>query len=693
MFTHKSTLPRILLVDDDATQITLLNTVLKEIGQVFFEQDGLAALDQAIKICPDVILLDIDMPGLNGHQVLAQLKSNELTRHIPVIFITSYDSVEDQLLCLREGAVDFIAKPLQPNIVAARVSTHIKLRDRERELVEVYQHAQVTLNSIGDAVITTDQNCCVTFMNPTAELMTGIRMSDALGRAIEEIMPLRIGHDGRPHINPLRICIQENRIVGMALNCQMMKQNGHWISVEDSAAPLISETGDVTGAVIVFDDINESRAMALKMSHTLQYDQLTDLPNRFLFMERLNVEMIRSQKRKTKLGLILLNIDRFKLINEAFGFDFGDALLKKIAQRIKSQLQRNETLSRHNADEFMVLVPELARPSDLANLAVIIKDHVVAITALYPDLNNFSISMGLSVYPDDAVDSQSLMLHADAALHKAKVDSSYDGLCFYSEEMELRFLSRRQRYIQLKSAISDENVIALYQPIVDANTGQLKAVEALMRIKDKEGSLIPPIEFISLAEETRLIIPLGEKMIQLALEQLKQWCDEGVNIRMCLNISPVQFLDPHFVPFLLKTIDQNHISPKMIELEVTESLMLDNLQQVIRDMEQLRVMGVSISIDDFGTGFSCLSYLKELPVDVLKIDKSFVAQLSIEKPDEILVRTITTLAQSMKLKSVAEGVESLDQARRLKELGVSYLQGYYFSRPVPADQVKGNYPI
>jgi EAL domain-containing protein (putative c-di-GMP-specific phosphodiesterase class I) len=162
---------------------------------------------------------------------------------------------------------------------------------------------------------------------------------------------------------------------------------------------------------------------------------------------------------------------------------------------------------------------------------------------------------------------------------------------------------------------------------------------------------------------------------------------------MCLNISPIQFLDPHFVPFLLRTIDEYHVSPKMIELEVTESLMLDNLQQVIRDMEQLRVMGISISIDDFGTGFSCLSYLKELPVDVLKIDKSFVAQLSIEKPDEILVKTITILAQSMGLKSVAEGVETLDQARRLKELGVLYLQGYYFSKPVTANEVRVSYDI
>ncbi|MFM2486938.1 two-component system response regulator [Celerinatantimonas yamalensis] len=693
MFSVNNILPRILLVDDDVNQITLLNKVLNEVGQVFFEQDGLAALNKAIKILPDVILLDIEMPGLNGHKVLAQLKGNDLTCHIPVIFITSHDTIEDQLRCLKEGAVDFIVKPLQPDVVAARVRTHLMLRKRERELLDIYRHAKVTLESIGDAVITTDRTCRVNYMNPAAELMTGVPLNEAEGREIEDVMPLRIGDNGPPHINPIRICIEENRVVGMAINCQMMQRNGHWIAVEDSASPLISETNQVIGAVIVFDDINESNAMALKMSRSLQYDQLTNLPNRFLLMERLTFEMDRSKKNSSKLGLILLDINRFKLINEEFGFEFGDVLLKNIAQYIKSQLQHDETLSRHNADEFIVLVPDLERPSDLANLAVIIKENVMMLTLQHFEIDNFSVSIGLSIYPDDSVDAQSLMFHADAALHKAKNDVTHEGLCFYSEDMESSFILRRQRYIQLKSAITDQNIVVLFQPIVNASSGQLEAVEALVRIQGEDGDLIPPIEFIALAEETRLIIPLGERVIQLALAQLQQWNISGLKLRMCINVSPIQFLDPHFVPFLLKTIDQYNVYPKMIELEVTESMMLQNLEQVTHDMAQLRELGISISIDDFGTGFSCLSYLKDLPVDVLKIDKSFVAQLSIEQPDEILVKTIATLANSIGLKSVAEGVESILQAQRLKELDVSFLQGYYFSRPVPAHEIKSRYPI
>ncbi|CAH9058753.1 Protein-glutamate methylesterase/protein-glutamine glutaminase [Pseudoalteromonas sp. CIP111854] len=693
MFSVSEAPIRILLVDDDANQITVLHQVLKPLGQVFFEQNGVKACEQALKIIPDVILLDIEMPGFNGYQVLEKLKCDHKTANIPVIFITAYNSVDDQLRCLRSGAVDFIIKPLQPELVAARVSTQLKLKDRERKLLEVSQHARVTLESIGDAVITTNIDGQVTYMNPTAELITGITLNEAKHKPIEQVMPLRLGNDGPAHINPIRVAIAEHRIVGMVLNCQMKSQNNQWIHVEDSAAPLISQAGKTIGAVIVFNDVNESQAMALKMSHALQYDQLTKLPNRFLLMDKLKDKISESQNSGSMLGLMLLDIDRFKLINEEFGFDFGDILLKKLAQQIKSQLTKHETLSRHTADEFIVLVPNLETPSHLASLAIQIQEHILKFMTRHPEVHNFSISIGLSIFPEDACDAQSLMLHADAALHRAKKDASHGRLCFYSQEMESVYTSRRKRYIQLKNAIAKHLVVPLYQPIICAKTGHLQAVEALMRIKDENGNMIPPSEFITLAEETELIIPLGELMINLVFDQQIRWLNQGLHIRVCINISPIQFLDPSFLPFILSVMDQKAINPNMVELELTESLMLENLTQIKSDMDRLRKLGTSISIDDFGTGYSCLSYLRDLPVDSLKIDKSFVAQLNIDNPDEVLVKTISTLAQSMKLSSIAEGVESQFQAQRLQELGVPLLQGYYFSKPVTADQIQTRYLI
>lgn len=692
MFSSNGVAHKILLVDDDANQITLLHGALKEIGQVFFAQDGLAALEIAVKNKPEIILLDIVMPRLDGLQVLAKLKENELMRHIPVIFITAYDSTGDHLLCLKAGAVDFIAKPLHPLVVAARVRAHLLLRVRDRELVQLLSHTKIALDAIGDGVITTDKNCRITFMNPAAELLIGIVLTEAKGQLIETVMPLRIGIDGPPYANPVRRSIEENRIVGMAINCQMLKQDGQWIPIGNSSAPLLTEQDEVIGGVVVFNDLNEARALDIKMSHTLQYDQLTHLPNRFLFMERLNVYLNHSQKAQGRLGLILIDIDRFKLINEEFGFEFGDGLLKSVSEKVKIQLQENEILSRHNADEFMVLVPELEDPKSLANLAVMINESVMELTTQNLGIDNFSISMGLSVYPDDADSIETILMHADTALRRAKTLPAKDNYSFYSEEMETAFISRRLRYKQIKSAIAKQGVIALYQPIIDANTGQLVAVEALMRIKNND-QLISPIDFIPLAEETRLIIPLGEQLIRYCFEQLKHWHKSGLLLRMCFNVSPIQFLDPSFIPFLLAEIDRYGVSPNFIELEITESLMLENSDKTTQDLMQLRELGITVSIDDFGTGFSCLSYLKDLPIDVLKIDKSFVAQLDSEEPNEVLVKTISILAQSMGFKSIAEGVESKGQANRLQELGVSFLQGYYFSRPVSAQDIKSSYRI
>ncbi|QIR14976.1 two-component system response regulator [Shewanella aestuarii] len=693
MFSLRATESRILVVDDDINQIRRLKQILSPIGRVFFTQSGHLALEQAISVIPDVILLDIEMPDINGYEVLAQLKQHIQTCHIPVIFITAHNSITEQLTCFKNGAVDFIPKPIKAEILIARINVQLKLRARELELIELSQKSQVILNSIGDAVIATDQDGVVTFMNPPAELLVGISIQKAIGKEIEQIMPLRIGDHGPAHVNPIRICIEEKRVVGMPLNCQMMKQNGQWISVEDSAAPIITPDKEVMGAVIVFHDIHQANIMAQKMSHSLQYDQLTNLPNRFLFWERLNSEISHAEKSHKRIGLIQFDIDKFKEINHEVGFEVGDEILKKTAEAIKSQLSNNELVSRHNADEFRVIVTNLEKSGDLANFATIITKKVESIISTLPNMESFSLSSGMSVYPDDASSSEMLMLHADAALQKARIDIVSQGCCFYSEEMEQSYVLKKQYFALIKNALTDDSLVALYQPIVDASNGKLKAVEALMRINGEDGKLISPNDFIPLAEESRLIIPLGEKMIELVLAQLKHWIDDGLAPRVCINISAIQFRDPSFVPFLVEALKQYKVNPHYIELEVTESLMIQDMDNVMMDMKKLHELGITISIDDFGTGFSCLSYLKDLPVDVLKIDKSFVSQLSSDISQDVLVKTIVTLAQSLNLTSVAEGVETAEQVDILRQIGASCLQGFYFSPPVLAVEIKDKYTI
>ncbi|WP_345878589.1 two-component system response regulator [Shewanella algae] len=693
MFSYNVAPCRILMIDDDVDQINLLHQALKQIGQVFFESNSIDAVERALSVVPDVILLDIEMPEMNGFEVFDKIKLEPSLSNASIIFITSHNSVEEQLKCLERGAADFISKPLQPSVLAARVKSQIGIKQKEKELIALNRHARVTLDSIGDAVITTDNKGVVTYLNQAAELLIGINASNAINQPIEAIMPLKIGEQGPSHPNPIKLAIQDRRVVGMAINCKMQRQDGSWIDIEDSASPLVSDENEVVGGVLIFKDINQSRAMALKMSHVLQHDQLTSLPNRFLFVERLDDELKVAAKSNKKLGLILLDIDRFRLFNEEFGFDYGDALLRKIANRIQSELIDEQIVSRHNADEFMILVPNLKDPSELINFALLIKQTILELTVKHPEIHSFTLSIGLSLYPDDALTSESLMFHADNALHRAKLEPQHDGVCFYSEDLETRLVARRQNISQLKNVITYNKVTAYYQPLIEPKTGKTIAVEALMRIIDEDNNVLLPRDFIEMAEETRLIIPLGEQLIRQALAQLKNWNKNSITLRLCLNVSPIQFVDPSFLPFLLNALEEYEVNPATIELEVTESLMLQNMQHVIQDMVQLRKLGVSISVDDFGTGYSCLSYLRDLPIDVLKIDRSFVAQINESSPKDALVCTITNLANEMGLQSVAEGVETQFHAQRLRELGVTLLQGYYFSKPVPAQDIKAEYPL
>lgn len=692
MFSPRRSVPRILLVDDDPSVVHVLGRTLQEIGETVFEKTGAAALARVEASQPDVILLDIEMPGLDGYDVLRRLQASPAMRRIPVLFITAHDSVEHQLRCLQEGAVDFIAKPLHPAVVAARVRTQLDLRRHERESLAVYRHAQVTLASIGDAVITTDNQCRITYMNPVAELMTGFSFDRAAGKSIDEIMPLRTGEDGPPHANPVRLAIQEQRVVGMGLNCQMKTQAGRWIPVEDSAAPLMSEDNEVSGAVIVFHEVDPARALALKMAHRTQYDQLTNLPNRFLMLDLLSSELEVSATYQRKTALIAVDINHFKLINEQLGFEYGDQILTELASSIKAVLHQGETLGRNQSDEFLVLVPH-AEAGSLNVLISAIRTAVATLGQRRPEIKELSVGLGVSICPGDAGDAEAMVLHADAALQRAKRDPSFDGVCFYSQEFERRYVQRRKSYQAVKTALADDRVVPLFQPMVHPATGEAIAVEALVRLRGDDGHLMPPAEFIPMAEESGLIIPLGERMIDLVFAQQRRWLDAGRSIRVCLNISAVQFVDPNFWPTLRHLITTYGISPDQIELEVTESLMLQSRQHVVQTMQEMREQGLTISIDDFGTGYSSISYLSDLPIDVLKIDKSFVQRLSPQRPDEALVKMIVNMAQTMGLQTVAEGVETKFQANRLTSLGVNLLQGYFFSRPVPADLIEAVYAL
>ena len=681
------------MVDDDLQVINLLKVALQSVSQVFFTTDSAQAVAIARSAAPDLVLLDVEMPGLNGLEICRRLRADPQTSEIPVVFITSHDSVDQQLSCFEAGGADFVQKPFEPAVVRARAGVHWALRQKtleaereRRRVLEEKERLRVMLQSIGDAVITTDLEGRVTYMNPVAEAMTGYSEHQALNRPIELIMPLRTGATGAPQTNPVRLALSERRTVGMALDAQMCNSAGRWIDVEDSAAPLKDANQAVVGAVIVFHDVSEARAMAVKMTHLSHFDQLTNLPNRLLLLERLAHALSLAERFERRLGLMVINVDQFKLTNELHGYGVGDKVLKAIAENLEGALNNGETLSRSSGDEFFVLIPDAGSPESLGNLAsalLLAGGQRIANDDVQHEL---SVSIGISVYPDDATEQEMLLRHAESAKVRAKRHGR-GYYRFFSQEMENALRGRYHTEQRIKKALAEDGVVVLYQPKIDAPSGRLDSVEALVRLRGDSGSLIAPADFISLAEDAHLILPLGQAIFRQACQQSRHWRDAGRPVKVGINVSPVQFLEPDFWPSFLAILKETGAQPADLEIEITESLLIDQSGVVSDKLSAIRAHGLTVAMDDFGTGYSSLAYLKSIPMDVLKIDGVFVRHMHRSAQDMALVETVIALAKCFNLTLVAECVETQQQVDTLVALGCHLMQGYFYSRPVSADHI------
>lgn len=683
----------ILIVDDQAGNIALLSDILSGLGDIYFVVDSTQAYDKAMELQPDVILLDIEMPQFNGFEVCQQLKSSPLTCDISVIFISARTEAEFEFNSLSNGAVDFIARPFNREICRLRVRNHLMLQQQARALKlsqqQVYaekQQLQVTLNSIGDAVIATDVNGCITFMNPIAERMAGWRASDAQGKHITDVMQLRDADSKQASTNPILLALSEKRIVAMALNCELVNRNtAAAIPVEDSAAPIFDINGDMLGAIIVFHDVGQARALATKMSFLANHDQLTGLPNRILLNDRIHQACRLAAMIERQVGIILLDIDQFKYLNDSLGHQLGDALLLMLAKRLQTVLEPEHTLARIGGDEFVLIYPDIAHIEQISILA----RNIVRIMRQPFDIDgkkyNMTLSMGISLYPTDSASEEELMRHADVALFKAKQEGR-NRYCFFSEELGQRMLQRHQQEQHLRSAIEYNRLEVYFQPKVALETGRVIGVEALVRIRAEDGKIISPADFIPLAEETGLIVPLGKVVLIKSCQQAALWKSAGTILPVSVNIAAAQFTDPGLMGLIEQLLMEYQLSPDLLELEVTETALIQNPEHTAEILRKFRALGIRIAIDDFGTGYSSLSYLKRFKVDVLKIDMSFVKDMLHDKSDYEIVKTIISLGQSMNIELIAEGIETAAHQASLLELGCLYGQGYHYSKPLPSDQ-------
>lgn len=682
---------RLLLVDDEESNLLTLEAALHELGTIQKVQSGEQALEAINIFCPHVVLLDIEMPGMNGFEVCRKIKENPDTRNIAVIFVTAHGESKFESTSFELGAIEFISKPFDFRLCKLRVNNQLvlqrhtkELEDAKRKIFAEKERLKVTLNSIGDAVIATDIKANVTFMNPIAERMTGWVSGDAVGEHITKVMNLTDAYSKEVSINPVVLALQEQRIVAMALNSQITSLDGTTYRVEDSAAP-IRDDGGVIGAIIVFHDISEAVAMAVKMSYLANHDQLTALPNRVMLHDRLQHACKVSSSKGTSVALLLIDVDHFKYLNDSLGHHLGDSIIKQVGVRLEKLFDPETTVARVGGDSFVVVLPEVSSPQFVDKLASNIIHEMKSPFLIGQAEYKLTVSIGISINPSDANTEESMMRHADVAMYRAK-QQGRNCYCYFSGELEQILLERQKFDSLLRHSLGNNLLQVHFQPQFDLRSGKLIGAEALVRMPNSEGQLVPPLLFIPMAEETGLIHQLGAQVLRKSCLAAKKWLDAGYKLRVAVNVSAVQFANPRFCDSVEVILKETQLPSQYLELELTESALFADFEQTKSCLQKLTSLGVSIAIDDFGTGYSSLSYLKLFSINVLKIDQSFVRDMLSDVQSLDIVRTIVNLAKSLNMKLIGEGIETLEHKQKLAELGCEMGQGFLFSPPMPIEE-------
>ena len=441
------------------------------------------------------------------------------------------------------------------------------------------------------------------------------------------------------------------------------------------------------GTVLSLRILQQRKRSDERVSHMAFHDDLTKLPNRLMLSQRLDQALSRHRRAGTELAILFMDLDRFKVINDSLGHEIGDVLLRQVADRLRAQSREGDTVARMGGDEFVVLIENYESVTNVSIRAQRLVEQLSAPYVLGGTDCHVTVSIGISVFPTDGSDSQALLKAGDVAMYRAK-DTGRNNYLYYSPSMNVHTVERLALESDLRHALERNELILHYQPKVELATGLICGIEALLRWRHPHRGLVPPLDFIPLAEETGLIVPIGEWVLATACARTKAWQDQGFpNLDVAVNLSARQFSDPMLLPNVTRIIRASGLDPSSLELEITESLVMSHGANAVAVLERLKSIGVHIAIDDFGTGYSSLAYLKRFPIDTLKVDRSFIRDITADSGDRKITRAIIAMAHSLKLKVVAEGVETEDQLKFLQSQHCDAVQGYFLHRPLPEADV------
>jgi diguanylate cyclase (GGDEF)-like protein/PAS domain S-box-containing protein len=632
-----------------------------------------------------VVLVDLFLPDSQGIETFDRLFT--LNPQIPILVLTSLGDEPTAKIAVQRGAQDYLLQAhLDGYLFPKALRSMIERAANAEALFEEKERAQVTLNSIGDAVMSTNFAGNVTYLNVIAEGLTGWSQQDALGRPLEEVFRIIDATTRQTAPNPMALAIRENKTVALTPNCVLIRRDGVEAAIEDSAAPIHDRRGQVTGAVMVFHDVSVARAMNLKMSYLAQHDSLTDLPNRILLNDRLAEAIALSARHKRKLAVLFLDLDRFKHINDSLGHAIGDRLLKSVALRLFTCVRSSDTVSRQGGDEFVILLWEVRHGED----AAVIADKMLQALRVPHHIDHHELhvtgSIGIVTYPDDGEDEETLLKNADFAMYHAK-ESGRDNYQFFKSDMNVRAIERQSLEGDLRHAIERQEFVLHYQPKINLETGTMIGVEALIRWMHPQRGLVHPGQFIEIAEECGFIVPIGRWVLREACRQARAWQDaELTPMSIAVNISAVELRQADFVSAVKAILTETGLQPRYLELELTETFLMQDSRSVANVLKKLKNIGVLLALDDFGTGYSSLSYLQRFPIDTLKIDRSFVRDLTTDAQDASIVNAVIGMGHNLHMRVVAEGVETRAQLEFLKEHGCPQGQGFYFGKPVAAGE-------
>lgn len=682
-----TTAPTLLYVEDDRATRELISLVITNkfpdvtLLQASNGQEGVALFK---KHAPDIVLTDMNMPVMDGITMAKEIK--QLNKEAKIIVISAHNDTAHIINAIDIGINHYVLKPINHNKLRAVIGQCMTSIRWERQLREQEQFIRKLSRAVEQspvAIIITDTSGTIEYVNPRYTELTGYTSTESVGKKPNI---LKSGETPPEEYRKIwEIISGGGKWSGEFHN---RKKNGELYWASASVSPITDADEQISHFIAFQEDITERKQAEETIKQMAYYDTLTGLPNRHLFNELMHLALAQAHRHSRLLAVLFLDLDRFKHINDTLGHSVGDQLLQAAAQRIKECCRRDrDTVARRGGDEFIILLPDIDAVQEAVRVAQKIIDAFKQVFVL-PGIELFiSTCIGISIFPNDGQDTENLVKNADMAMYRAK-EQGRSRYHLYTSSMDEQAFHRLTMENSLRKALQRDELTLCYQPKVNIKTGQIVCIEALVRWQDPELGVIQPKQFIPLAEDTGLIIPLGEWVLRTACAQNKTWQQSNYPLmRVAVNFSARQFQQPKLEDMIERILIDADLAPCWLEMEVTESIMLQNVDKTIKTLNTLNNMGIHISIDDFGTGYSSLSYIKKLPIHTLKIDQSFIKDINSNLDDEAIATAVITMAKSLRLNVIAEGVETMEQMKLLNGLDCPEMQGYFFSEPLPAAEV------